>query len=137
MFLNILLYACVVVLLGYELYLLLIQDTLPSYLTSVILHAVSIRVLVIIPTLICIFGLLTLTNWGRKAAVYWNVLLAIFIGVFPFLAAILSAHFGGGNITDFLPLGMRLIGILFSTLLLLAMAAAMQSSSVRDYFQPA
>jgi len=124
-FLNVFLHACVVAFIGNELYALLFRDALPIYLSSLVFYGVCIRLLVIISSILCIVGLARVTKWGRKATIYWNLVLVFFIVGVPFAVAILVTYLAGG---------MNRLVLLVGAVAFLVMAAALQARPVKEYF---
>ncbi len=133
-FLNVFFHACVVAFIGNELYALLFRDALPIYLSSLVFYGVCIRLLVIISSILCIVGLARVTKWGRKATIYWNLVLVFFIVGVPFAVAILVTYLAGGNVTDYLSSAMNRLVLLVGAVAFLVMAAALQARPVKEYF---
>jgi len=88
---NVLLYLCIVALGARDVYFMLFAHA-PEGVSALRLDAFAIRALIVLPTLVCIFGLARRARWGLSAAVVWNIVLVLMLVVVPFAG---SAAFVG------------------------------------------
>ena len=133
--LNAMLYLAVVAILGDNIYGFMFRHALPAEFSEMLSYVVLIRLLVIVPTLVCLFGLLRQTRWGYRLAFSWNLSLAFLLGGLPILGAAYGAYLSGLSFSFLLPRGAQLAFMLVSAILFCAMAIALKSSPVRHHFQ--
>jgi hypothetical protein len=132
--LNVLLYSCVVATGAYDLYRLSFGSALTGEFEAVRTDALGIRLVIVVPSLVCIFGVVFRARWGRRAAVSWNFVLAFFLGVMPFIALAFAAYLAGGSVSSFLPEPSFLLTSLLPAVAFLALAIGLRSSAVRALF---
>lgn len=93
--LNVVSYACLVAGLGYDTYRYLFRSPLPDFLHRLTPEIVNMRLVLIVPTVVCLTGLLRRTRWGLDAAVGWDLSLGFLFGAAPFIAIFGTMYLNG------------------------------------------
>ena len=131
---NVALYSCVVAVATHDLYRLFLGNALPDEFESVRADVLGIRLIFILPSLVCLWGLASLARCGRRAALSWNLVLAFLLGVMPLIALAFAAYLAGGDVSSFLPEPTFLLTSLLPAVGFLALAFGLRSIAVRQLF---